>query len=211
MSNLQSGGNDAVKVPVAGALNTFVRSKVAALAALAGHGLPCTVSEVLIGPLVTVTFNVSTFFNLPPITVPVGGTFEYQRIPIQVGAVGRVLPTGISPLNIVGASKTRPNLGLDGNLATLVFEPLSGPVWPNLGLPGNVQVFYGVNGGGVMLQDSATGATITVTTNKTGGFAVAQGTLKLTLNNTTVTVTNGGTPAAVVTTAGNSTVLFADG
>lgn len=208
---LQNGGNMSLKTPVAYGVNSNVAARVGALAQLIGKGLPCKVIEVLVGPLVTVQFQLHSIWNIPNITMPLAGLPQYIRVPIQVGDVGYAQPASINLDNITGRSTVIPNAALDGNLSDLSFHPLSGPTWPNLGMPGNSTILYGASGGGVILQDKATGATITVTTNQSGGFVVKQNNLKLTLNGSTIVATNGGTPAAVVTTAGNSPVLFADG
>lgn len=173
-SQLQSGANQLLKVPPQYALNSFAASRVAALATALGHGLPCEIVEVLIGPLVVVSFQVNSIWNIPNITMPIAGMTQYARPPIQVGDVGRAVPTDVALANITGQSKAIPSfLGRgtsEGNLSTLAFEPLSGPAWPQIN-NGNSWVIYGVSGGGVTLQDSATGSKTTLNLTQ-GGIAI---------------------------------------
>lgn len=182
-SMLQTGGNQALKVPPQYALNGFVGARVAALAAAIGHGLPCKITEVLIGPLVTVSFQANSIWNLPSITMPVAGSTQYARPPYQVGDQGLAMPADVALANITGQSKAVPSfLGrgtTDGNLATLAFHPLSGPAWPQIN-NGNAWVIYGVSGGGVVLQDSATGSKTTLNLTDAG--------ITITANNGTGTI-----------------------
>lgn len=168
------------KIPQAYSANTHVAARVAALAVLTGKGLPCKVVQVLIGPLVTVSFQVDSLFNIPNITMPVAGMSQYIRTPIQVGEVGRAVPTGGSVAAISGLGTGTPNLGPEGNLATLVFQPISSTIsWPTINQP-NSTVIYGVSGGGVIMQDQAVGPVTTVTFNHTGVTITTTGPVNIT-------------------------------
>lgn len=197
-----SGGDLSLKTPVAYAANRHIAARVNALAVLTGKGLPCVVTEVLIG-LVKVKFQVQSIFNLPELTMPVSGGTQFFRAPIQVGEVGRAIPTGVPLSSITGQATSTPNLGRVGNLETMAFEPLSGPVWPTpTGFTGAKAMIYGA-GDGVVIQDIAVSpATVITITKDTIILKVATG--------KKVDVTAGGTVHPVSTTSGPSTVLRAD-
>jgi len=195
------GANQALKAPVAYSTNQHVQSRVRALSTLLGQGLPCTVTEVLIG-LVTVKFEVSSIFNLPPVTVPIQQS-QYGRAPIQVGDVGRATPTGVSVAKMSGQSTATPNMELDGNLSTLVYEPLSSKNHPSVPGNGKYYVLYGADNGGCVLQDSSGANTVVTIDGSHVKIQVPGG--------KQVQVTAGGTMYPVSTTHGPSTVLMADG
>lgn len=129
---------------------------------------------------------------------------QYGRPPIQVGDLGRAIPTGVSLSQVSGVSTATPNLGLEGNLSTLAFEPLGNKTWAAVGGGGDAYVLYGVNGGGVIMQDSATGSATTVTINKDAVTIQVGG-------GKPVNITAGGSLSPVMTVAGPSPVLSADG
>lgn len=199
---MSTGANQALKAPYAYAANQHVQTRVKALATLLGDGLPCSVQEVLIGAVV-VKFEVSSIFNLPPVTVPLEQS-QYGRPPIQVGDIGRVTPTGVSVSKVAGLSSATPNLELDGNLATLVYAPLSSKNHPNVSTPsaGKYYIIYGAENGGVVLQDSSGGNTVVTIDGSHVKIQVPSG--------KQVQITAGGTLHPVSTTAGPSTVLQAD-
>lgn len=191
-----------LKTPFAYSANALAQQRATHVAALLGKGLPCQVTEVLIG-FVTVSFEVNSIFNIPNLTIPMVMT-QYGRPPIQIGDLGRAVPTGVSLAAVSGISTATPNLGLEGNLATLAFEPLGNKTWSAVGGDGEAYVLYGVNGGGVIMQDSATGSATTVTINK-NSVTIEVGSGK------PVNITAGGSLSPVMTQAGPSPVLLADG
>lgn len=198
--------------------NSWAAQKLAEQARIVGQGLPCQVTEVLIG-MVTVKFGVNSIYNMPQVTMPVVTT-QYGRAPIQVGDWGRAIPTGVSLAQATGQSKTAPNLGRPFNLAHMAFEPLGNAGWPATPSGGNTYFVYGVNGGGALLMDQVPGPSAALLVSKNplavpgtpvSVIAIHENGITLTVpSGVKVKVTAGGTPSPVQTVAGTSTVLEAD-
>lgn len=166
-----------LKTPIAYSLNAIAQQRAAHIASLIGKGLPCQVVEVLLGPIVRVSFDVISTFNIPILTMPVA-TSAYVRPPIQIGDYGRATPTGAQVATIAGLGTGTAGLGLEGNLSTLVFEPLTSSTWDEIDT--NACVITGPNG--VVLRDSANKCVWTQTPSGVTLVLPSGGTLAITGN-----------------------------
>jgi hypothetical protein len=161
---------DFLKTPYVYSATSLAAQRAAHMAALVGKGLPCRVVEVLIGPIVTVAFEVNSLFTLPNLTMPVS-TSQYVRPSITVGDLGRATPTGAQVATVSGLGSGTADFGLEGNLGTLVFEPLTNGKWS--AQPGGLtsSLFQGTNG--AVLQDLQGKAVVNC--NATDGISLAFG------------------------------------
>lgn len=142
---------DHLKTPFVQSQQAASQQRAVHLANLLGKGLPCTVTAVMLGPVVTVAFDQThSIFNIPPITMPIN-TWEGIRPSIQVGDKGRAYPGSTQIQTLSGLGKGTPSLGLEGNLSTLCFHPVSSKNW--MPVDPNVLTMYGKNG--VTLMDTA--------------------------------------------------------
>ena len=166
---------DHLKTPFVQSQQAASQQRAVHLANLLGKGLPCTVTAVMLGPVVTVAFDQThSIFNIPPITMPVN-TPEYIRLPIQVGDKGRAHPGSTQVQTLSGLGKGTPSLGLEGNLSTLVFHPVSSKNWS--AVDPNALTMYGKNG--VVLMDTGKKAVFTMTPT---GLTITIGTGTLTID-----------------------------
>lgn len=135
------------KTPLSLTLNQFAQRKVLDGLNMLGKELPCEVVSVD-GQIVTVSFDVSSPYTLPQITIPILG-FEYIRYPIQPKDKGAVVAFDARIFNIAGLGGGTPDLSTPGNLACLAFVPISNTTW--VAVNPNVLTMYGP--GGVTLMD----------------------------------------------------------
>src|SRR6185312_296271 len=149
---------EALKTPFIYALNRHTQARAHAVQALLGKALPCTVVSVQPGPVVTVKFDVNSYFTIPQITMPVS-TPEYFRMPIQVGDRGLAVPGTVAVAQASGFTSATPNLGVTGNLSTLTFQPISSKKF--FAVDPNAATLYGPNG--VVLEDSQKHTVLTLT------------------------------------------------
>lgn len=205
---------DHQKTPTAQYLSQFAQKIVSRFIAQLGMSLPCHVTQVT-GSIVTVSFDVTSQYTLPQVTIPIFGP-EYIRYPTQVGDKGVVFPVdaGIGPTSGLGTGV--PVLSQkQGNMSNLVFFPVGSKNWSPTDDPKAV-VIYGPNG--VIIRTVAKDSVLTVGTGvmtlkaasivlqgavtfTNGSVTVDGGTLNLGSSNVTTTGTvTGGT----VTAAGKS-------
>ena len=105
-------------------LNRQAYNKAAQAIIATGRALPCSVTAVN-GSLVTVKFEVTGPWTLPPLTLPKGES-QWLRAPVQVGDVGMTLPAATFLGGISGLGAGVADLGRDyGNLGTLVWIPIA--------------------------------------------------------------------------------------
>lgn len=150
--------DNARKTPLQWSLNDFADIKVGNGIQNLGKGLPCSIVAIVSSCIVTVQFQVASVYNFPQITVPVA-TSEYVRLPLQVGDLGRVVPSDFYLGGISGLGGGTADLVRRGNLATLVFEPVSHTQWSSV--DNNAVTLYGPNG--CVLRDKSSKTVITVT------------------------------------------------
>lgn len=192
-----------LKTPFVNTMNQFARRKLRDAFQLYGKALPVSVVKVVQSGVYTVKFEiVDPVFTLQQVKVPLFGP-EYIRYPIKVGDRGMVVSADASLAPTAGFATGTADLSQVANLESLVFLPIASKAWPAVPGDGKAMVLYGVDGGGVILQDSRSSARTTLTLTKDGVTVNLHGGDK-------VTITAGGTPSRVVTEAGPSPVLSAD-
>jgi hypothetical protein len=116
-----------------------------------GRALPCTVTKV-VGSIVTVTFDVTGPWTLPPLTLPKAES-QWLRAPTQVGDMGMTVPADTFLGGVSGLGTGVADLLRDyGNMSTLVWVPVASTSF------GAVPVANGpwINGpGGAAISDTA--------------------------------------------------------
>lgn len=154
------------KTPFAPSLNRFAQEKILDAVQQLGKALPCHVTAVD-GQIVTVAFDVNGAWTLPTVTMPIA-TSIYDWLPIQVGDKGYTAPADVYMGGVSGLGGGTADLTRRGNLATLVFTPVSNSSWTTADV--NRRVVQGPEG--VLAQDmggksftliTPTGITITAT------------------------------------------------
>jgi len=145
--------NNAQKTPFVSTQNAFAARKAQEALNLLGKSLPCSIAAIPTPgvPIVTVKFEIQdpTFSTLPNVTVPVLGS-EYIRLPLQAGAGsvsgtrGVVIAIDAYIGGISGLGGGVADLSQRGNLATLVFVPISNRGWQAASDP-NALTLYGVD------------------------------------------------------------------
>jgi hypothetical protein len=166
-------------VPFARSLPRTVEGIALNLAELPGKSLPCSVVSVN-NAMVKVKFEVQGI-TLPQITVP-QAISRYARPPTQVGDKGFVVAAdvylgGVSGLGGGTANFTRQ----EGNLATLVFVPISQTSFPSI----NPNAYHITGPGGAIIQDDSGASVITVTPSS---IVLTQGSASITLSGGTVAI-----------------------
>ena len=106
-------------------LNRQAHNKALQAIASTGRALPCTVTAIN-GSLVTVKFEVTSVWTLPPLTLPRGES-QWLRAPVQVGDVGMTLPADTFLGGISGQAAGVADLSVQyANLSeTLVWIPVA--------------------------------------------------------------------------------------
>lgn len=143
------------------AIQAFVKGRTDDSQLSSGKSYPCSVTKVISSGIVQVKFEVnSTPFTLPEMKVPVVGS-EYIRYPIQVGDLGRCVPSDVRLGGVSGLATTRspPDLTPAGNLSALAFEWLGSSNWEAATDP-NALELIGPNG--VILRDKESNAKLTL-------------------------------------------------
>lgn len=160
--------NNATKTPLIYTLDTHAQRKALTAIGRTGKALPCTVESAQ-GSIVTVSFDVTSGFTLPNMTIPVGSS-KYIRLPLQKGDQGVAFPADASIGAITGLGPTTSNLAQPGNLAALTFFPVGNENFTPV--DGNYLVLEGPDG--VVVKDidnnviftlSATGITINMSSS----------------------------------------------
>jgi hypothetical protein len=177
--------DNAQKIPVSTRLNQGALERAKNAIQVLGKSLPASVVKV-VGPIVTVKFEVQSGFTLPNVTIPTIGN-EYARAPLQVGCKGMVIPSDAYLGGMSGLGGGTANLTQQFNLTALVFAPIGNSGWVQV--DANAYVIYGPNG--VVLRDTASNTTFTLTPSgitikgnvtiqgsltATGGITAGQGT-----------------------------------
>jgi hypothetical protein len=211
------GAANAQKTPLARSLNQFAEQRINGYMQFVGrNSLPAQVTAVN-GSIVTVSFQVTSPYTLPTVTVPIVGS-EYIRLPIQKGCTGMVQQADAYLGGVTGLGGGMADLSIPANLSSLVFLPLGSKNFSATDNP-NAVVIYGPDG--VIIRDTGKKNTFTLTQNgvtltqTAGGFVitvpagqavtingalVVDGNLQL---NGAIQALNGGTYAGNIETAGD--------
>ena len=175
--------DNARKVHAGRALDAFASTKALTHIQRTGRALPCSVTAVS-GGIVTVKFEVSSGYTLPPVQMPIAGSI-YARAPTQVGDRGVAVPAdahlGISS----GLGPVTPTLDQPANLAALHFHPLGDARWP---APPDSNAFLVQGPNGVILRDMGNQCTFALSPS---GIVIKAGGCTVAINAAGVTVTNG--------------------
>lgn len=209
------------KTPLVPSLQQIAGLRAADAIMAQAQELPCQVTAVT-GQLVTVSIQVfgQPFSGaVPNITVPIA-TSIYDWWPVRVGDLGVLKKSDAYLGAISGIGGGTANFTRRGNLSTLYFQPVSNMAWTLPAVAGGNATVRVVQGpAGVGLQNLAGDTKVLV--NKDGVNINVQGmvTVDIKSDHVTITVpsgkrinmTAGGTLSPVMTVAGISPVLFADG
>ena len=136
-------------------------------------GLPVSVTAI-VGSMVTVKFEVTGPWTLPPVTIPKAES-QYVRTPTQVGDYGIARPAGTYLGGITGGAGVANTEVNYGNLSALVFEPVTSTKF-QASTDANKAWIYGPNG--AIISDKAQTANVTVAANLVT-IAAASGTVQL--------------------------------
>ena len=166
-----------------------------------GKSLPCRVTAVS-GAIVKVAFEVNASpWTLPEITIPKAES-NWVRMPTQVGDFGWTVPADVYLGGVSGLGGGTANLAKPGNLAALVFVPIS-----NLSSPPddqNAAQIMGPNGAIIRTLDG----NVSVVVNTTG-ITMKFGSKIVTLNASGLTIDGilfGAHVHGGVTTGGSNTL-----
>lgn len=115
--------DNAIKTPLFASLTALARQKAQDQAELAGRGWPCQVVSIS-GAIVTVKFLVNTPFTIPQVEMPKAES-PYHRDPTQIDDLGYAVPGDVYLGGVSGLGGGEADLSQRGNLAALVFHPIS--------------------------------------------------------------------------------------
>jgi hypothetical protein len=149
---------NALKTPFTRSLNMAAQRRALDAIQLQGKALPASVVAVS-GSIVTVKFELSGPYTLPPVTCPLFGP-EYIRYPVQIGDAGVVFPADAYLGGVSGLGGGVADLTIPANLSALVFFPVANKAWS---APDNANavVIYGPDG--VVLRDSGAACKLVLT------------------------------------------------
>lgn len=119
--------DNARKTPLAPALRNVASVRAADKVQILGKDLPCKVMKVT-GQLVTVSFLVDGVFTLPQVEMAIDTRLE-DWYPVQVGTLGVARPSDVYIGGVTGLGGGNADYTQRGNLATLVFHPVSNKAW----------------------------------------------------------------------------------
>ena len=179
--------------------NAIAIARAATLIENTGRALPCRVTAVN-GSIVKVAFEVNSDpITLPQISIPKAES-PWVRMPTQVGDFGVTMPASAYLGGISGLGGGVATLDPPGNLAALVFVPVSNinspPSNPNAAIVQGPQ-------GAIIKTTTGTSSSVVVDTL---GTIITFGTTTFTINNSEVSFTAGGKTVTL-----NSTGLTIDG
>jgi hypothetical protein len=193
---------DEFKQPYVNTFAAAARARIGDAFHLFGKFLPATVVSAVGGNFYKIAFAIrDPVFQLPQLTLPLEGA-EFIRYPLQAGAPGVVVALDTTISQITGVSPGTADLSRPANLESLVFLPIANKGFASItGDDGNTTILYGPTG--TLILDSKAAKTSMHLTSS--GVAVTM------QGGATMTVTAGGTLSPVMTEAGPSPVLKADG
>ena len=129
------GSDNYATIPLQSSLDQLAIARAGEAIQKSGLALPCQVTAVD-GSIVTVSFEVSSQWTLPPVTIPKAES-QWLRSPTQVGDFGVVQPASAALGGISGLGAGVANVPQEqGNLSNLVFVPVAALTFPTV--PSNV-------------------------------------------------------------------------
>lgn len=157
------------KTPLASSLNRFARKTINDAYQLTGKALPASIVSADQG-IVTVKFEVTAGSTpLPNVTIAIAES-QYNRLPLQPGDNGVVVPADVLLGGITGLGSGTPSLySQAANLGALVFLPTANAGWADV--DGTKTFTAGPNG--AIIQDLSGAAIINV--DKTNGIKLSFG------------------------------------
>ena len=146
-------GDNTQKISATESLNRFAAKRIAEAQQLQGLSLPCSVVSVVSSMIVEVKLEIQSIFTVPNITVAVAGS-EYDRIPIQQGCKGFLVPADAHLGAMTGLGSGVADLTIPANLSAVVFQPMGNTGFFPVDL--NKRVIYGPDG--TIIRDMTTAA-----------------------------------------------------
>ena len=174
-----------------------------------GRALPCRVVAVN-GSIVTVAFEVNAApLTLPNITIPKAES-SWIRMPTQVGDKGFTVPADVYLGGVSGLGSGTATLAPVGNLAALVFVPVSNKESPPVDQ--NAAQVQGPNGA---IIQTTQGTTSKIVTDQ-NGTTITYGSNSIVINSSEIVLTAGGSSITINSSGisiqgavtGNSTAAF---
>lgn len=126
-----------------------------------GLALPCRVTAIS-GSIVTVAFEVSSQWALPPVTLP-KAEGPWIRSPTQIGDLGMTVPADVYLGGISGLGDGVATMATPGNLTALVWVPVASTSFPAV----NINAAYVCGPQGAVIQDQAGNCILTVSNDGT--------------------------------------------
>jgi len=183
---------DHFRTPFDASLQQVTRAEASSAAWRQGKALPCTVVSIQ-NALVTVSFDIQSGYTIPHIQMPVAQWF-YARMPVQVGDRGVTMPADVFLGGASGLGPGTADFGRQGNLANLVFVPVSNAGWA--GGDGNAVRLTGVGTSGVVLSSGDGNAVLTV--NSSGMTLALGGAIVAAFSTAGLNVTDGDVKADTI-------------
>ena len=176
---------DYIRAAVSANLPLYAREKAREAIQLTGRALPCTVQSVN-GAIVTVNFEVNAApITLPSVTMPVA-TWVSMQAPIVVGTHGYAASADAYLGGMSGLGGGTADLSERGNLATLVFVPLSNKSWARR--DANAVELTGAGSSGLNAQD---GTSATKMILNSGGVSISNGGMLAVFSSSGLAITGG--------------------
>lgn len=166
-------------------LNQIAISHAAMAIGRLGKALPCRVTAVN-GSIVTVAFEVTSSYTLPPITIP-KAEGQWIRSPTQVGDLGLTQPSDVYLGGVSGLGGGSATMAQRANLSALVWVPVAGVAFPGVNI--NAAYVAGPEGAVVQTQNGVSVinvGTSGITITNTNGTIVLTAADTITLNAPTI-------------------------
>lgn len=165
-----------------GTVNRVAIGRVAEAIGRLGKALPCRVTAVS-GSIVTVAFEVTSPWTLPPVTIP-KAEGPWIRSPTQVGDLGLTVPADVYLGGVSGLGGGVADMTRRAPLAALVWVPVANVAFPAVNI--NAAFVSGPAGAVIQTQDGTAKITVAET-----GITIAFGSKTWTFNAAGMTWSDG--------------------
>lgn len=145
-----------LKTPLIRTLPEFTARRIVSAIQATGRALPVVVAAIPQSGFVTVSFEVTSAYVLPQVTVPIAA-FEYIRYPVKIGTRGGVIAFDARLDLAIGNGGAPPTLDQPANLTAIAFVPLGNTAW--ISVDPTALVLYATPA--CLLQVTATGVKVT--------------------------------------------------